>query len=116
MGMAPNLIQRWQKQNIETTTLQARASNRSGMITSFSKFGRLILQIAMLGTGALLVLEGEVTPGVMIAGSILMARALAPVEQAIGMWRSAVSARDAYTRVKQLLACPSSYKLGQTRS
>lgn len=104
MGMAPNLIRRWQKQNIETTTLQARASNRSGTITSISKFGRLILQIAMLGTGALLVLEGEVTPGVMIAGSILMARALAPVEQAIGMWRSAVAAREAHKRVKQLLA------------
>ena len=104
MGMAPNLIRRWQRQNIETTTLQARASNRSGAITSVSKFGRLILQIAMLGTGALLVLEGEVTPGVMIAGSILMARALAPVEQAIGMWRSAVAARDAYKRVRLLLA------------
>jgi len=104
MGMAPNLIRRWQRQNIETTTLQALASNRSGMITSISKFGRLILQIAMLGTGALLVLQGEITPGVMIAGSILMARALAPVEQAIGMWRSAVAARDAYKRVKQLLA------------
>jgi len=58
----------------------------------------------MLGTGAWLVLEGEITPGVMIAGSILMARALSPVEQAIGTWRSAVSARDAFRRVKNLLA------------
>jgi len=103
MGMTPNLIKRWQRQNIETTTLQARASNRSGIITSTSKLGRLILQIAMLGAGALLVLQGEITPGVMIAGSILMARALAPVEQAIGVWRSAIAARDAYKRVKQLL-------------
>ncbi len=104
MGMAPNLIRRWQRQNSETTALQARASNRSGAITSASKFFRLILQIAMLGTGAWLVLQAEITPGVMIAGSILMARALAPVEQAIGTWRSAVSARDAYKRVKQQLA------------
>ena len=104
MGMAPNLIQRWQRQNSETIALQARASNRSGAITSASKFFRLLLQIAMLGTGAWLVLQGEVTPGVMIAGSILMARALAPVEQAIGTWRSAVAARDAYKRVKHLLA------------
>jgi PrtD family type I secretion system ABC transporter len=104
MGMAPNLIRRWQQQNAETLALQARASNRGGAITSASKFFRLMLQIAMLGTGAWLVLQAEVTPGVMIAGSILMARALAPVEQAIGTWRSAVAARDAYKRVKQLLA------------
>jgi len=104
MGMAPNLIQRWQLRNSETVALQARASNRSGAITSASKFVRLVLQIAMLGTGAWLVLQAEITPGVMIAGSILMARALAPVEQAIGAWRSAVAARDAYKRVKQLLA------------
>ncbi len=104
MGMAPNLIRRWQRQNAETTALQARASNRSGAITSASKFFRLILQIAMLGIGAWLVLQGEITPGVMIAGSILMARALAPVEQAIGTWRSAIAARDAYKRVKQILA------------
>ena len=103
MGMAPNLIRRWQEQNAETTALQARASNRSGAINSASKFCRLILQIAMLGTGAWLVLQSEITPGVMIAGSILMARAPAPVEQAIGTWRSAVSARDAYKRIKQLL-------------
>lgn len=104
MGMAPNLIQRWQQRNAETLTLQARASNRSGAITSTSKFIRLLLQIAMLGTGAWLVLQGEITPGVMIAGSILMARALAPVEQAIGTWRSAILARDAYKRVRHLLA------------
>ena len=104
MGMAPNLIHRWQQQNAETIALQARASNRSGAITSASKFTRLLLQISMLGAGAWLVLQGEITPGVMIAGSILMARALAPVEQAIGTWRSATSARDAFKRVKNLLA------------
>ena len=104
MGMAPNLIQRWQQQNAETVALQARAGNRSGAITSASKFFRLLLQISMLGTGAWLVLEGEITPGVMIAGSILMARALSPVEQAIGTGRAAVSGRDAFRRVKNLLA------------
>ena len=104
MGMAPNLIQRWQRQNAETVALQARAGNRSGAITLASKFIRLLLQISMLGAGAWLVLKGEITPGVMIAGSILMARALSPVEQAIGTWRSAVSARDAFKRVKNLLA------------
>ena len=85
-------------------SLAALASNRSGAFTSASKFIRLLLQISMLGAGAWLALQGAITPGVMIAGSILMARALAPVEQAIGTRRSATSARDAFKRVKNLLA------------
>ena len=83
--------------------LQARASSRSGGITAISKFARLALQIGMLGTGCLLVLDQELTPGSMIAASILMSRALAPVEQAISSWKMLVVARGAYQRVKQQL-------------
>ncbi len=104
MGMTPNLVRRWRRQNAEALALLARASNRSGWITASSKFARLCLQIGMLGTGAWLVIGGAVTPGVMIAGAILMSRALAPVEQAIGSWRSAVAARNAYNRVRRQLA------------
>lgn len=103
MGMMPNLVRRWHRQNTETLALQARASNRSGGITALSKFARLCLQIGMLGAGAWLVILGEITPGVMIAATILMGRALAPVEQAIGAWRSTIAARDAYHRVKRQL-------------
>ena len=104
MGMMPNLTTRWHRDNSEMLTLQAGASTISGRITAASKFFRLLLQIGMLGTGAWLVLGAEITPGVMIAGSILMARALAPVEQAIGSWRTMVAARAAYRRIKAQLA------------
>lgn len=104
MGMMPNLIARWSAKNADTLELQARASNRSGVITAISKFVRQGLQLAVLGIGAWFVMQNEMTPGGMIAGSILMARALAPVEQAIGAWRSFVAARQAYRRIKQRLA------------
>ena len=107
MGMMPNLVKRWREKNSEMLALQGLASVRSGRIAALSKFCRLILQVSMLGTGAWLVLEGELSPGAMIAGSILMARALAPVEQAIGSWKQMVSARSAYRRMKaQLAAAP----------
>ncbi|MHA1536202.1 MAG: type I secretion system permease/ATPase [Alphaproteobacteria bacterium] len=104
MGMMPNMIARWSAKNAQTLALQERASNRSGVITAISKFVRQGLQLGVLGFGAWFVLLNEMTPGGMIAGSILMARALAPVEQAIGAWRSFVAARQAYRRIKQRLA------------
>ena len=103
MGMMPNLVRRWRLENDEMLDLQSRASGRSGAITAISRFFRLCLQIAMLGVGAWLVIHNEMTPGAMIAGSIMLGRALAPVEQAIGAWKSAVAARGAYRRIKQQL-------------
>ena len=107
MGMMPALVRRWQNQNAEAIALQARASGRAGAITAISKFLRLCLQLGVLSLGAWLVLQNELTPGGMIAGSILMARALAPVEQAIGTWKSLIAARDAYRRfATQLMQAP----------
>ena len=103
MGMMPALIRRWHERNAEALTLQSVASMRSGGITAASKFARLALQVGILGAGAWLVILNELTPGAMIAGSILMGRALAPVEQAIGTWRSLIAARGAYERVKKQL-------------
>ncbi len=104
MGMMSALIRRWARHNSEALSMQARASNRAGAITAASKFLRLCLQLGVLTLGAWLVLQNEMTPGGMIAGSILMARALAPVEQAIGTWKSLVAARDAYRRMAAGLA------------
>jgi PrtD family type I secretion system ABC transporter len=104
MGMMPSLIQRWHKRNAESIKLQALASQRSGSITAASKFIRLVLQIGILGAGAWLAIQQELSPGSMIAASIIMGRALAPVEQAIGSWRSAIAARNAFKRVRQQLA------------
>ena len=104
MGMMPNLIRRWDRLNDEMLSLQARASLRSGRLTAMAKFLRLCLQVAILGAGAWLVLQGEMTPGAMIAGAILVGRALAPVDQAINSWKSAIAARQAYRRMKQQIA------------
>jgi len=107
MGLMPNLIRRWDKINGQSLALQAKASHRSGLFSAASKFIRLVLQTAMLGGGAYYAIIGEMTPGGMIAASILVGRALSPVEQAINSWRSGIAARNAIQRIKQqLMATP----------
>lgn len=104
MGMMPQLLSRWASVNDKGTAQQSLANRRSAAITSASKAIRLLLQVGILGGGAWLAIRGELTAGAMIAASTLMGRALAPVEQAIGAWKSAISARDAYGRMKVELA------------
>lgn len=103
MGMLPNLMQRWFKLHSKFLNLQAEASEKAGMIGSATKFVQMSLQSLVLGFGALLVLEGKMTPGMMIAASILVGRALAPVQQLIGVWKSWSTTRSAYERLNQLL-------------
>ncbi len=103
MGLLPNLLDRWHKSNDEGLQLQETASHRSGVLTATTKFIRLALQTAMLGGGAYLTIAGEMTAGGMIAASILMGRALSPVEQAINSWRSAIAARAGYNRIQEQL-------------
>lgn len=104
MGIAPNLVRRWDSDNAEAIQLQAMASNRAGTISSVVKFLRFGIQLLIMGVGAYLAIIQEMTPGAMIAGSIIMGRALAPVDQAIGTWKGLVAARAAYGRLKILLA------------
>ena len=108
MGMMANLTRKWRIRSGEALDLQSRASGRSGLIGAASKFIRLGLQVGMLGVGAWLVIQNELTAGGMIAGTILLGRALAPVDQAIGSWKGLVAARAAYRRIKtQLLTLQS---------
>lgn len=86
MGMRNASFQRWQTARNTALTESLSASDSGGLFSTLTKTFRLFLQSAMLGLGAYLVLEGELTPGAMIAGSILMGRALAPIELAIGQW------------------------------
>lgn len=103
MGMLPGVMSRWSDKHQDVIGLQAQASDRAGLILSSSKAIRMFLQVAILGTGAYLALQQEITPGTMIAASIIMGRALAPVEAAVGQWRGFVNARTAYQRLNELL-------------
>lgn len=104
MGMLPALQARWYRSRLPGLTSLGRASGRAGSIQSISRGARQALQIAMLGVGAALVLDNAITPGVMIVASIVMGRALSPVEQTIGNWRAMRGARGALERLSGLLA------------
>ncbi|MDO9459403.1 MAG: type I secretion system permease/ATPase, partial [Alphaproteobacteria bacterium] len=103
MGMVPAMLRRWQGRRSKMLQLQSLASDRAGTITALSKFTRVVLQIAILGFGAYLVLQNNITAGLMIAASIMMGRALAPVEIAVGSWKHFLTARTAYDRLNALL-------------
>lgn len=104
MGMLPNLQSRWFRVHENFLKMQAEASEKAAAIGGFTKFFRLTLQSLVLGLGALLVIEGRITAGMMIAGSILLGRALAPVETVINVWKQWSSVRSAHGRLKTLLA------------
>jgi len=103
MGMGENLVRAWQALSGGALAMQYRASSASSVLSSLSRFLRQFLQIAMLFAGAWLVIAHASTTGVMIAATILLARALAPVEMAISGWKTLVDARSAYARLDQSL-------------
>ena len=104
MGMATALRARWLTQHDAVLRNQKAADDRGGAVMAASKFFRASLQIAILGLGAYLVIQQEVSPGSMIAASILMGRALAPVEMAVSNWKGFLAARAARGRLTTLLA------------
>lgn len=103
MGMLPNLMHRWFKMHGKFLQLQAEASEKAGIVGAITKFVQISLQSLVLGLGALLAIEGKITPGMMIAASILMGRALSPVQMVIGVWKQWASTRSAYERLNTLL-------------
>ena len=103
MGMLSSIAGRWLMRHRGGLWLQSRASDRAAMLSSLTRALRLLLQSLILGLGALLVLEERITPGMMIAGSILLGRVLSPVDQLIGSWRGIVGARAAYHRLNRVL-------------
>jgi PrtD family type I secretion system ABC transporter len=102
MGMEAPLAKRWQSQHDRMLADLAVASGRASMVVSSSKFVRMSLQVFILGVGAYLALMQQITPGIMIAASIVMGRALAPVEQSVGQWKQFVAARQSHRRLKTL--------------
>src|SRR5919199_317766 len=106
MGMLPSVISRWRESVATMTVPQQRAADRAALLVAATKFFRLAVQIAILGVGAYLVLQQELTSGASIAGSIIMGRALAPVEQMIGGWKQLVQARQSFRRLQAFLTQP----------
>ncbi|MGC2856358.1 type I secretion system permease/ATPase [Novispirillum sp. DQ9] len=102
MGMTPAVARRWATLNDSALDIHGRATDRSALISAISKFVRMGVQLAILGVGAALVVNQELTAGAMIAGSILMGRALAPVEQAIGGWKTLIMAQQSLERLRDL--------------
>ncbi len=103
MGMAPAVLGRFRSQNKSALTKTAQGEELGAMVSGATKALRMTVQMVMLGAGALLVLDGKLSGGAMIAGSILLGRALAPIENAIGVWKQFVAARDAHQRLLMLL-------------
>lgn len=103
LGMADAAFQRWKLAREKALFGALSSADLSGSFSSATRTLRMFLQSAILGLGAWLVLQGDLTPGAMIAGSILMGRALAPIEQAIGQWPVLTRARDAKRNLEQLL-------------
>ena len=104
MGMLTGVRGRWLAASDRVLDHQARASWRSAMISSASRFVRIALQTLLLGAGAYLTIKGEITAGYIIASSIIVGRALAPIEMTIGSWKSLVMARSAFHRLEELFA------------
>jgi len=103
MGMLADIRRRWLDTTYKVLELQSIASSRAGLISAISKVVRLTAQSAILGLGAYLTIEREISPGLMIAGSILLGRALAPIDLLIGTWKSFISARGQYKRLHDIL-------------
>ncbi|MBM3093714.1 type I secretion system permease/ATPase [Ensifer sp. T173] len=104
MGMGPHLRRRWQDENRAFTREQRRASDVSSGFGVLSKVLRMMLQSGILAVGAWLVINEQATPGIIIAGSILSARALAPVDLAIANWKGFIGARQSRRRLQKTLA------------
>jgi ATP-binding cassette subfamily C protein EexD len=104
MGMLPDLMARWKDKQQRLIMLQAVASQKAGLIAASSKTYRITVQSLILGLGAWLAIDKQITPGLMIGGSILLGRALAPIDLMIGSWKQFLSARTAYDRLNMLLA------------
>jgi ATP-binding cassette subfamily C protein len=104
LGMFRSGFDRWQLARVNALAKGVAASSLAGSFSSLTKTFRLFLQSAMLGLGAWLVLQGELSAGAMMAGSILMGRALAPIEAAVGQWAIAQRAHEGWRRLAELLS------------
>ena len=103
LGMSDALIGRWQGQNARVSELQGATARKSVAMAAFTRMARQLVQIMMQALGAYLVISGEGTPGILVATTVLLGRALSPVEQVVGSWRTLAEARLGFARLTDLL-------------
>jgi PrtD family type I secretion system ABC transporter len=101
MGMSRAAVDRWQQQHDRALEAQERHGFRASALAALARVCRQVLQVAMLALGAWLVLERQASSGVMVAATVLLGRALQPVEQLIGGWRALLDARGAWQRLRE---------------
>ena len=104
MGMLAGVRRLWERHHDEQLCQQAKASDRAGVLVAATRFSRMFLQIAILGAGAYLAIHREVSAGSIVAASILVGRALQPVELVVTHWKGFVAAREALTRIRATFA------------
>jgi PrtD family type I secretion system ABC transporter len=104
MGMLSGVLRRYRRDNSDVIRAAEQVGDLTANVGSITKFVRAAVQILILGAGALLVTRAEISSGAMIAASIILGRALAPAEQAMGAWKSFVAARRSHSRLMELLA------------
>jgi PrtD family type I secretion system ABC transporter len=103
MGMVKNVQRRWEEHHEASLAWQAVASDRASRLSAAAKFARQLLQILCLALGAYLALENQISAGAIVATSIIMGRALAPIEASIGQWKRFVQVRQSYGRLNAVL-------------
>lgn len=103
MGMVQSLQHRWNERHQVALARNGEAQHLTHRITALSKFIRYSQQSLALGAGALLVIDGQLSPGGMIAANVLMSRALAPIDMIVGSWRQFIGMRAAFARLEELL-------------
>lgn len=106
MGMARDTVRHWAGRHRDELLAQERPRRFSVAITAIARFVRYMVQVALLGAGAILVLRRDLTGGAMIAGSIIVGRLMAPIESSIGYWKQFVLARQAIRQIDQFCALP----------
>ncbi|MCE0780823.1 type I secretion system permease/ATPase [Pseudomonas sp. NMI542_15] len=103
MGMLETLMNRWAKRQRRIMLMQSEASDKGGIVSTISKTFRTWSQSIMLAIGAYLVVTHEINPGLLMAGSLLLGRALGPIDQMIGSWKGFVAAKVQYDRLSKVL-------------
>jgi len=103
MGMSSTFVDRWRQQWVGNLKLASRASDRDARLSAASKSIRLLIQVALMATGAVLILDFKATGGIMLGATIIGSRAVQPFEQAVGMWKNVIAVRLARMRLTDLL-------------